>query len=135
MGFAVQMIHWDTELCEQLADAGRYVIRFDNRDVGLSSKLDGQRAEPMAVLTAMLAGSPIPEVPYTLSDMSNDAIGLLDALGVDRSHVIGRVDGRDDRADDGHRAPGAIALGHVDHERDRATRMSVRPRPRPCRCC
>ena len=50
MGFAVQLIHWDTELCERLADAGRYVIRFDNRDIGLSSKLDGEHVDPMAVL-------------------------------------------------------------------------------------
>jgi pimeloyl-ACP methyl ester carboxylesterase len=89
MGFAVQLIHWDTELCERLADAGRYVIRFDNRDIGLSGKLDGEHVDPMAVLAAVLAGEPLPAVPYTLSDMANDGIGLLDALGIERAHVMG----------------------------------------------
>ena len=60
MGFAVQLIHWETELCERLADAGRYVIRFDNRDIGLSSKLDGEHVDPTAVLHAVLAGRTAP---------------------------------------------------------------------------
>ena len=48
MGFTAQLIAWDDGFCEQLADRGRYVIRFDNRDCGLSTHLDGQRVEPMA---------------------------------------------------------------------------------------
>ena len=89
MGFAVQLIHWETELCERLADAGRYVIRFDNRDIGLSSKLDGEHVDPVPCCSAVLAGEPLPPVPYTLSDMANDGIGLLDALGIERAHVMG----------------------------------------------
>jgi pimeloyl-ACP methyl ester carboxylesterase len=65
------------------------VIQFDNRDVGLSTKLDGQRVSPGAVLTASLQGDPIPPVPYTLSDMAADGIGLLDHLGIDRAHIVG----------------------------------------------
>jgi pimeloyl-ACP methyl ester carboxylesterase len=89
MGFVAQLTAWDTGFCEQLAAAGRYVIRFDNRDCGLSTKLDGQAADFVAALAATTSGRPAPEVPYTLSDMANDAVGLLDALGVAAAHVIG----------------------------------------------
>lgn len=89
MGFTAQMIAWDDEFCQQLAARGRYVIRFDNRDCGLSSHFDGQRVDPMAVMQAGLAGEPLPEVPYTLSDMANDAFGLLDALGIEQAHILG----------------------------------------------
>ena len=123
MGFAVQLIHWETELCERLADAGRYVIRFDNRDIGLSSKLDGEHVDPMAVLGAVLAGEPLPAVPYTLSDMANDGDRPARRPRHRAGPRHGCVDGRDDRADDGDRAPGPTALGHVDHER---TRRSAR---------
>jgi pimeloyl-ACP methyl ester carboxylesterase len=89
MGFTAQMIAWDERFCRMLADRGRYVIRFDNRDCGLSTKLDGQQVDPMAVMAAVLGGTPVPTVPYTLSDMGDDAIGLLDHLGIDRAHVVG----------------------------------------------
>ncbi|MGH9132739.1 MAG: alpha/beta fold hydrolase [Ilumatobacteraceae bacterium] len=89
MGFAVQLIHWDVAFCEMLAGAGYRVVRFDNRDSGLSTHLDGQTTDPMAVMAAMMNGDPAPEVPYLLSDMASDAIGLLDHLGVDRAHLVG----------------------------------------------
>ena len=89
MGFTAQMTAWDVEFCQQLADHHRFVIRFDNRDCGLSTKLDGQLVDPMAVMGAVMAGTELPSVPYTLSDMAADAIGLLDQLGVQQAHVAG----------------------------------------------
>ncbi len=88
-GFVVQLTSWDTEFCELLAAGGRYVIRFDNRDCGLSTKLDGVAADWHGALNATLTGSPMPDVPYTLSDMTNDGVGLLDALDIDAAHVVG----------------------------------------------
>jgi pimeloyl-ACP methyl ester carboxylesterase len=89
MGLSAQLIHWDARLCELLAAKGYRVVRFDNRDAGLSTHLDGQAADPLAVMAAVSGGGPAPDVPYLLSDMAADAIGLLDHLGVDRAHIVG----------------------------------------------
>ena len=88
-GLGVQMIVWDEGLCNQLAGQGLYVIRLDNRDVGLSSKID-EAGEPniMEVLTAYQRGEEV-KAPYTLDDMADDAIGLLDALGIEKAHICG----------------------------------------------
>ena len=88
-GYTSQLISWQRGYVDQLVSQGLFVIQFDNRDVGLSSKFDGQRESPGAVLTASLQGEPIPPVPYTLSDMAADGIGLLDHLGIDRAHIVG----------------------------------------------
>jgi len=89
MGLGGQMIAWDEELCDQLAERSLYVIRFDNRDVGLSSKID-EAGEPdlMEVLTAYQRGEAI-KIPYTIDDMADDAIGLFDALNIERAHICG----------------------------------------------
>ena len=72
MGLAAQMTHWDDEFCAQLADASFRVIRFDNRDIGLSSKISGfEPVGAQAVIQGALAGKPVPP-PYLLRDMADD---------------------------------------------------------------
>jgi pimeloyl-ACP methyl ester carboxylesterase len=89
MGFAAQLIFWPEPLCEGLAAKGFRVVRFDNRDIGKSTHLTGLPApEPRAVLAEVMAGKQ-PHVPYSLNDMADDAVGLMDALGVDSAHVAG----------------------------------------------
>jgi pimeloyl-ACP methyl ester carboxylesterase len=84
MGLGMQLIHWDLELCEGLAERGFQVIRFDNRDAGLSTKIDA----PVPNVMRAMAGLRI-EAPYLLSDMADDTFGLLDHLGIERAHVVG----------------------------------------------
>jgi pimeloyl-ACP methyl ester carboxylesterase len=88
-GHGAQMVKWDTEYCKMFAAKNLFVIRFDNRDCGLSTKFDGVEVDLPAVLTAALLEEPVPPVPYTLSDMANDVVGLLDFLKIDRAHIFG----------------------------------------------
>ena len=89
MGLAAQMIAWDDEFCAQLAARGYRVIRFDNRDIGLSTRFDAAGVPNVsAAFLAAAQGKPI-EAPYLLRDMAGDAIGLMDALGITAAHVVG----------------------------------------------
>jgi pimeloyl-ACP methyl ester carboxylesterase len=91
-GFGAQLITWPRAFCERLAADGRFVISFDNRDCGLSSKLDGEDANVDSVSAAASAGdSDRAEelAPYTLSAMSDDGLALLTALGIEQAHVLG----------------------------------------------
>ena len=89
MGLGAQLVRWPIELVDDLVACGYRVIRFDNRDVGLSSKFD-RGGTPKIVWTAMIQQfGRTPPVPYTLQDMAADAVGLLDALGIDAAHIVG----------------------------------------------
>jgi pimeloyl-ACP methyl ester carboxylesterase len=88
-GHGAQMVKWDTEYCKLFAAKNLFVIRFDNRDCGLSTKFDGVEVDLRAVLTAALLEEPVPPVPYTLSDMAYDVVGLLDYLKIDQAHIFG----------------------------------------------
>ena len=89
MGYTAQMVAWEEEFCKMFAANNLFVIRFDNRDCGLSTKFDGAQVDVNAVITAALMEEPMPPVPYTLSDMASDAVGLLDFLKIERAHVLG----------------------------------------------
>jgi pimeloyl-ACP methyl ester carboxylesterase len=84
MGLAAQMLLWREELCELLGERGFFVIRFDNRDVGRSSKTAGP---PPRIWPALL-GRRV-DAAYTLDDLADDAVGLLDELGIEAAHVVG----------------------------------------------
>ena len=92
MGFGTQLLGWDAEFCRLLAATGRHVIRYDNRDCGLSTKHDDSPVDLTELIGALTAGEldrARAMAPYTLRDMAVDAIGLLDELGIDRAHVVG----------------------------------------------
>jgi pimeloyl-ACP methyl ester carboxylesterase len=85
MGLGIQMLGWHEAFCNMLVERGYFVIRFDNRDVGLSSKIEGG---PQPDVMRLLAGD-YSSASYTLDDMADDAAGLLDALDLDKAHVVG----------------------------------------------
>lgn len=87
-GLGTQAIGHEPEFCEGLAAQGLHVIRFDNRDVGLSTHLDTEVPNVMEAFAAVVAGGEI-HAPYTLSDLAADAVGLLDGLGIDGAHIFG----------------------------------------------
>ena len=89
MGLGAQMIRWSPAFVDKIAARGLRVIRFDNRDIGLSEKCEAAGPPDMpAIIAALMAGKAV-QAAYTLSDMAADAVGLLDALGVARAHIVG----------------------------------------------
>jgi pimeloyl-ACP methyl ester carboxylesterase len=84
MGLGMHLIHWDLELCQQFAERGFHVIRFDNRDSGRSTQIDA----PVPDVRRAMLGLRF-DAPYLLEDMADDAFALLDHLGIDAAHVVG----------------------------------------------
>ena len=113
MGVAAQCIHWPDEFCHALAERGLQVIRFDNRDAGLSTHL---RNAPPPNLPAAIAGD-LSSASYTLSDMAADTTGLLDALGIKKAHVVGASMG-------GHIGQ-TMAIEHPERVRSLVSMMST----------
>ena len=89
IGLGAQMIHWDADLCKDLAARGHYVIRFDNRDVGLSTKFAETGIPDLPEIFGKLLRSEKVKPPYTLDDMADDAVALLDGLNIPKAHVCG----------------------------------------------
>jgi pimeloyl-ACP methyl ester carboxylesterase len=113
MGLGTQMVMWDDELCETLAGRGLRVIRFDNRDIGRSTILR-DRPTPSLRQLALRDGR---GAPYSLDEMAADAVGLLDALGIDSAHVVG--------ASMGGMIAQLIAINHPERVRSLVSIMST----------
>ena len=89
MGLGAQMILWPDDFCRQIASAGFRVIRFDNRDIGRSSKINlPVQVDFVKLIEKQMKGEKI-DAPYTLRTMADDVAGLLDALGIERAHIVG----------------------------------------------
>jgi pimeloyl-ACP methyl ester carboxylesterase len=89
IGLGAQMIHWDDDLCQDLVKRGHYVIRFDNRDVGLSTKFEEAGVPNLVEIFGKIMQGEKVRPPYTLDDMADDAVGLLDALEIRKAHICG----------------------------------------------
>lgn len=122
MGLGTQMIAWPEAFCGRLADRGFRVIRFDNRDVGLSSKFDqAPKVDVAAAFVRAFMGQPV-EAPYNLDDMAGDALGLMDALGIAKAHIVG--------ASMGGMIAQTLAARHGDRVRSLVSIMSSSGDPR-----
>jgi pimeloyl-ACP methyl ester carboxylesterase len=89
IGLGGQLIQWDVNLCKDLAGRGHYVIRYDNRDAGLSTKFEAAGVPNLVEIFGKLMQGEKIRAPYTLDDMADDGVGLLDALGIRKAHICG----------------------------------------------
>lgn len=121
MGLGAQMVLWDEGFCEKLAAEGHRVIRFDNRDIGLSTWLDDLGIPDMAELVAAGARGEPMQVPYSLDDMADDAVAVIDALGIDAAHICG--------ASMGGMIAQALAIRHPARVRSLTSIMSTTGNP------
>ncbi len=121
MGIGAQMILWPDGFCDMLAARGFRVIRFDNRDVGRSSKLDALGVPPLLpTLTRMVAGMSV-AAPYALEDMAGDIAGLLDVLEIEHAHIVG--------ASMGGMIAQTMAITHPHRMRSLVSMMSTTGKP------
>lgn len=121
MGLGAQLTLWPIELVEALGERGYYVIRYDNRDIGLSTKFTDAGVPDMASVMNALTTGEKPPIPYTLSDMAGDAVAVLNAAGVDSAHVVG--------ASMGGMIAQLVAVEHPDRVRSLISIMSSTGNP------
>jgi len=121
MGLGAQMTLWDEEFCEMLGELGHRTIRFDNRDVGLSTWFDDVGLPDMVRLMIAAAQGESVSSPYTLFDMADDAAGLLDALSIESAHIVG--------ASMGGMIAQALAIRHPQRMRSLVSIMSSTGHP------
>ena len=121
MGLGAQLTLWPESLCEGLATQGFFVVRYDNRDIGLSTDFDRWGVpDLMGAFARLMKGEKV-ETPYLLADMAADATGLLDALEIDRAHMVG--------ASMGGMIAQVIAASYPQHTRSLVSGMSTSGRP------
>ena len=121
MGLGAQMIAWDENFCQQLADAGHFVIRYDNRDVGLTTYFDDHGVPDFKELAVEFLTTGSVKTPYTLDDMAMDGISLLDELGIEQAHICG--------ASLGGMIVQAMAINHADRILSMTSIMSTTGNP------
>ena len=107
-GLGTQRIQWHPDFCQRLVEGGHRLVIFDNRDAGLSTHLhDAGRPDLATLLEAQAAGE-TPDVPYTVDDMADDVVGLMDELGFERAHLAGISMGGMIAQTVGYRHPGRV---------------------------
>ena len=117
MGLGAQLIAWPVELCDALVDRGFFVIRYDNRDTGLSTQFEGGDVAALLAALAAMSEDLLGDVPYTLSAMAADGMALLTHLGIESAHIVG--------ASMGGMIAQAMAIEHPERVRTLTSIMSM----------